>query len=629
MKLLYKNIKSRLENTSIRFRVRLLVLIAILMPFLVVAVTLSILLVQAYHFDANRSIRNAADILDETISNQIDLVRMMSSTLFLDENVSNTLQRSTLDTSLEDVAQKKSRIQTLIATFEESEYIDSIVFYLEDGSSFIDHAHFLPLSSISDSDWYQTLQEEPTKNIWITPNLLNGDNTRSMSVVSSEVAYVSKAVNLSDYSILQSVVRINCSSSLLNEFMTNALPLPTSSAILATRNGDILANAAYEEPHDIDRDLIVRTKEGFQIIRTESGKLRIYRKNILPSAMTLLIITPNSVFSLRNAYHAVLIPIILLLFVWITVLVICLLFSNSITKRLQLISGRLRQTNNLHEIEPLPLFQGHDEITEIADSYNLLAQELKRNLEREYQLGIEKRSADLRALQAQINPHFLYNTLELINYYAYENQPRTVETIVSKLASFYRLSLNKGNDIYHLWQELDLVRSYFDIQNIRYRNRMKLLIDIPTELNQTIIPPITLQPIVENAIGHGIIQSPDKSGTITITARLDENGNVCIFIADDGMGLSKEEADKLNRTLHMDDDFFHSNAPKQAGDDAGTADIQDSSAVSSRTVLNGGGSYYGLRNIHARLRIMFGEGYGIMLYPGESGGAVVRVLLPI
>ena len=247
--------------------------------------------------------------------------------------------------------------------------------------------------------------------------------------------------------------------------------------------------------------------------------------------------------------------------------------------------------------ENIPTESTHDEIDELIDHYNYMTDELELLVEAKYLSGVELKAAQLRALQAQINPHFLYNTLEMINSYAFLEDPGKVEQLVQALSNFYRLSLNHGKDIYQLWQELKLVEAYFEIQKIRYPDCLSLKIDVPSSMMQYAVPNITLQPLIENSIRHGILLKEDKKGTITILGRVLED-TIELQVIDDGIGMPQEVVDRLNAGLPMEEGHETT------------------------------GSGYGIHNINERIQNYYGKAYQVHFSSVPGQGTVVTITLP-
>jgi two-component system sensor histidine kinase YesM len=189
----------------------------------------------------------------------------------------------------------------------------------------------------------------------------------------------------------------------------------------------------------------------------------------------------------------------------------------------------------------------HDEIGTLVHDFNFMIERINELMQNQYMLGQELKTAELKALQSQINPHFLYNTLEMLGWMAYKHEPKEIQSMTNSLAQYYRLSLNHGDDITSISNELKLVESYLHIQSTRFRNDLSILIDIK-DIGDFAIPKITLQPIVENSILHGILEKDNKSGTIKIKGRLKKDNMIELSIEDDGIGMDKAQISKLMNT---------------------------------------------------------------------------------
>jgi len=235
---------------------------------------------------------------------------------------------------------------------------------------------------------------------------------------------------------------------------------------------------------------------------------------------------------------------------------------------------------------------GTDEIAEIQINFNKMLDSMKELLEERYRMGIEIKHAELRALQAQINPHFLYNTLELINWKASTYEVGEVDELIKLLAKFYKLSLSQGRDVISISDEIEHVKTYLKIQNRRFMNGIKFTVEAPEEILKYSIPKLILQPIIENALLHGILEKPESCGEIILIGEI-KKGNIHIFIKDDGIGISKEGIDRLM-----------------------SKDIRKPA------------SGYGIRNVRDRIRLFYGEEYGVE-YQSQIGiGTVVHITFP-
>jgi two-component system sensor histidine kinase YesM len=204
------------------------------------------------------------------------------------------------------------------------------------------------------------------------------------------------------------------------------------------------------------------------------------------------------------------------------------------------------------------------------------------------------RKAEFELLQAQINPHFLYNTLDAIVWSAEAGNQKQVVKMVGSLSEFFRSSLNKGKELVRVREELSHARSYLEIQQIRYQDILSYEIEVPEELFEYEIPKITVQPIVENALYHGI-KNRRGGGKITINGEEGDN-DYRIIVTDDGIGMDSERLAQITEGL--------------SGKNPGDVKI------------------YGLYNVNERIKLFYGEEYGISIESEYDKGTRVVIRLP-
>lgn len=234
------------------------------------------------------------------------------------------------------------------------------------------------------------------------------------------------------------------------------------------------------------------------------------------------------------------------------------------------------------------------EVNMLSDSLNSMIDKINELLDQVTKEQIRLRKAEFQLLQSQINPHFLYNTLDAIIWLAEAGEQKKVVNMVGSLSEFFRTSLNQGKDIISIREELQHVRSYLEIQQVRYQDILEYEIQVPEELYNCLIPKITIQPLVENALYHGI-KNKRGSGRIIIRGEMKENC-FAIQIEDNGIGISEE------RLLQVREGIWHKVPTKK--------DI------------------YGLYNVNERIGLNFGEKYGISIESVYGKGTIVSVILP-
>ena len=230
------------------------------------------------------------------------------------------------------------------------------------------------------------------------------------------------------------------------------------------------------------------------------------------------------------------------------------------------------------------------EVYELYNSYNFMAERINDLLSDIQHANKIQRQTEIKALQAQINPHFLYNTLDSINWMALENNIPDISKMVTMLSRLFRLSLSKGRTVYRLGDELEQVGYYLEIQKIRFKNRFNYYIEADEHLKDYYIPKLILQPLVENSLVHGF-QKTLAGGVIMIIAKI-IGERIIIDVTDNGMGIPEEKAQRI---LSIDSS-------------------------------EGG---YGIKNVHERIKYTCGETYGLQYIFDSPEGTNVRIELPV
>ena len=248
--------------------------------------------------------------------------------------------------------------------------------------------------------------------------------------------------------------------------------------------------------------------------------------------------------------------------------------------------------------EPLDMKGQPAEIIQIYDSYQQMVARINTLIRENYVKNLEKKDAELALLQSQINPHFLYNTLDSINWMAISNDQDEISEMVTALSDMFRLSLTKSKSSFILLsQELDYVRSYLLLQQFRYQDCLDIAIDCPDAFGSFLVPRFTLQPLVENAIKHGII-SPDVPFSINLQVLI-QKYELHILIGNDGSRISLEHMKQL---LDFD--------------------------ASQHELLDFDESSYGVQNIHRRIQLICGLQYGLSYFI-RGGRTYCDIRLPI
>ncbi len=252
-----------------------------------------------------------------------------------------------------------------------------------------------------------------------------------------------------------------------------------------------------------------------------------------------------------------------------------------------------------------------NEVYQLARDCDIAVKKVRDLIEQNRRDQEQKRGLELRALQAQINPHFLYNTLDSIIWMIELGEHERAIDVTSNLARFFRLGINRGSEIVSLRTEMDYLVTYLSIQKIRYKNKLDYEIAFPPEVLGYRLPKLLVQPLVENAIYHGI-KNKEGGGFVKIAA-VSAGGILSIQVTDDGIGMDSSRLGELRKSL------------EEGEPAAGPAEGDERSGKGS----GGPGGGVGVKNVQERIRLCFGPGYGIGFESEPGQGTVATIRIPL
>lgn len=391
------------------------------------------------------------------------------------------------------------------------------------------------------------------------------------------------------------ICSISVSAKYFQDIMKNANITSEGLVYLMSENGRMItsSNSSILQKMQKKGILLNYGAELFMEKKKEGQKeYYITRQNVDGASWQMILIIPENEY--EDQYRFLWLSAALMLGSMIAVIVLMsYLLSGYYVGRLKKLNVEMTGLESGNLNANLPITTEEDEIEKIYHNFNGMVQEVQRLMQEHYQLGKEVKMAEVRALQAQINPHFLYNTLDLINWISMDYGAEEIGTLTWNLARFYRLSLNHGKSLISIGEEVEHVEVYVNIENYHFDNAISLEVDVPEELKSYACLNIILQPFVENAIVHGIAEKPDiESCEIRICARREEQ-DIVFSVQDDGPGVDVKEMQKETQQ-----------------------DI--------RTAQHG----YGVRNINFRLKLCFGEKYGVTYLESEKG-THVEIKIPV
>lgn len=519
---------------------------------------------------AETNIRTAMEQTRNNVKYQLDEITRMSDTLFSSLSFQRALQRkgdplqNYLTMMDEIVPQMKgplqlygNNIRLLVYTTNEDLYYiqgDDLTEQIKDSDYYV-----LPINEIANSSWFQALKDSDMDNLW-----LQVDSDKKLE----HISHFRKLVSYSDYKTVIGYVRITTRlTDLLGDF--NSFPV---------EEGIILR--LFDETSGTS---LFQRGETSQKISAES--FLILRESIPKTGFVIETLVPYSYLKKdASRLQSVIIMVCSISFLFMAFIgFIVARLSGRKMKRIVAFLRSFQEGNFQKRIR----FSGNDEFVHIADAFNVMATNTQELINRVYVQGIQKKQAELEALQAQINPHFLYNTLSTISSLANLGETQKVTGMVSGLAKFYRLSLNQGNVYIPLEKELEQIETYLDIQKVKYADAFTVNFDIESEIKDNQVIKLILQPFVENIFKHAWFG--DKIAIRITGKRIGDR--IELKVIDNGIGMRPDTVKNLLI------------GPSQQGG-------------------------YGLKNVDDRIKLRYGDEFGIHIGSIYGGGTTVQILLP-
>lgn len=431
--------------------------------------------------------------------------------------------------------------------------------------------YILPHQEIIGAEWYQSYKDSERDNIW-----LQIDTDQRLG----NISHIRRLVSYSDYKTVIGYIRITAS---LGDLMGNFDTFPVNEGITLRLVDDHSGQLLYQRGEDGTGGGL--PDPGNPPEQADPSRYLVLREAIQGTGFTIETLVPAAYLTKDAGTLQQLI---------FTVCAISFLVMASIGLLVARLSGRkmsrivaLVRAFQEGNFQKRIRFSGNDEFVHIAHAFNDMAKNIQDLIDSVYVQDIRRKQAELTALQSQINPHFLYNTLSTISSLANLGETRKVTEMVQGLSRFYRLSLNEGRAQIALGRELEQINTYLDIQNVKYQGRFKVYFKVDEELLEKQTIKLILQPFVENVFKHAWFGE-----TIGIVIACGRSGNdIELKVIDNGIGMRPETVKRL----------------AGGGGDSGG---------------------YGIHNVDERIKLAYGPDYGVTIASIYGAGTTVRLLLP-
>lgn len=494
-------------------------------------------------------------------------------------NASDAIQKRLVNENSETIQSKGGVFFDEIMVVSQS--IDSISLYDTNGRMITSDSNYvseLSPEEVKKEEWFSSSVDAPLVNIF---SRVNSASYFTLSKVMS-------INNGNDSAILKIIYDFSGIASMIDE-----VQLGEGGHVYIFDN-DYLPVYASSEVSDREKEIIQKTVIGN--VRLDDGKNSIYLYiSTIPKTRWRLVIATN-INGLTQAKKKLLINCI----VYTTLALIAFLFlfyaiSTQISKPIVRLQREMEAVEDLSfRLQSDSTIGGTKEIVSLNKSFCKMMNRIHDLAQEVVNEQKEQNKAELKALQNQINPHFLYNTLDSIIYMIDENENEKAEEMIVALSRFFRISISRGKNIIPVKSELDHVKYYLQIQKMRFGDSFSYEVDASDEVLSLPIIKLILQPIVENAIVHGLGEKPEEGAMIKIKAYLDSS-YLCFDIEDNGFGMLPDKIEEIYQSFK------------------------------DKTIHRG----VGLSNVYQRIRIFYGEKADIIVNSSLDDGTKISIRIPL
>lgn len=582
--------KDLLLNVSLRTRMLLSNIVVALIPFLMFSIVSgSIFLDHAQKTAEEHSVQlihqvsNSMDVYVETIEKMVNYIQLelQDTPFFTMETEGAPGWESETDyirSVLENVANSHREVAGIFIATKEDLYVST-------GMSRISRDPF------QNERWYREASENPEEIQLIS--VVTGRNivtNRSYSI--DDVFSLAKAVQDPETGEVLGVILLDIRHDIIQSSI-NGVTIGEKGFVFVMDQED---NIVYTPVNGIVYRVNPKWVKAMEpmSVQIQGGSYQI-RSELSPYTgwRTVGVFSMDEVMSSVNTIVYILFTCVIISLV--LVVIVSFKFSRTLTNPIFKLKRLMKQAES-GDLTVRFNFEHNDEIGELGQSFNHMIARIDQLIQMVYVEQENKRTAEMKSLQEQIKPHFLYNTLDTISWMARDYDAEDIVRLVDALTNMFRIGLSHGKDIITVKEEITHVSNYLYIQKIRYKDKLNYVIHVDESLYAIEVPKLILQPLVENAIYHGV-KAKRGGGTITITG-VPEGENLVFTVQDDGAGMLQEKVEELNRRM------------------------------SERSVLDEKKSF-GLFYIRERIQLCYGKGYGVHVESTLGEGTRVTITLPL
>ena len=582
--------KDLLLNVSLRTRMLLSNIVVALIPFLIFSIVSGFVFLdhaqktaEEHSVQLIHQVSNSMDVYVETIEKMVNYIQLelQDTPFFTMESEGASGWESETDyirSVLENVANSHREVAGIFIATKEDLYVST-------GMSRISRDPF------QNERWYREASENPEEIQLIS--VVTGRNivtNRSYSI--DDVFSLAKAVQDPETGEVLGVILLDIRHDIIQSSI-NGVTIGEKGFVFVMDQED---NIVYTPVNGIVYRVNPKWVKAMEpmSVQIQGGSYQI-RSELSPYTgwRTVGVFSMDEVMSSVNTIVYILFTCVIISLV--LVVIVSFKFSRTLTNPIFKLKRLMKQAES-GDLTVRFNFQHNDEIGELGQSFNHMIARIDQLIQMVYVEQENKRTAEMKSLQEQIKPHFLYNTLDTISWMARDYDAEDIVRLVDALTNMFRIGLSHGKDIITVKEEITHVSNYLYIQKIRYKDKLNYVIHVDESLYAIEVPKLILQPLVENAIYHGV-KAKRGGGTITITG-VPEGENLVFTVQDNGAGMPQEKVEELNRRM------------------------------SERSVLDEQKSF-GLFYIRERIQLCYGKGYGVHVESTLGEGTRVTITLPL
>lgn len=599
---IYKSMYTRYMNLSIKYKIILL--------FYSIIIFISLVLGYYSYSLSSNSIQNEVSTVTlrdtKQVSRSINFLQKdindLSTFICLDPNIQAFIRSSGAkdqNPSHEGNPASSISLESLASLLASKDYISYIGIYANNGSEYYLSSDGSPWLNNTDilklHDTYEKVPDLRGRPMWISLN-----DKSQISIPDSKlpkIAMIRTLLNTNTYE--ESGFMIICINlSTIQHMYFDNLSSNERNILLLDDKNEIAAFSNSDNSADIQNNIGKLTpylsgKEGNQIVKLQNNNELLTYSSIEQTDWKVVYLVPvkELLMGIRPIFS---VTILVILGCLAVSMIISLYISSILTSPIKKLLSSMKRVKKGYFKEKVD-FKYTDEIGMLGLEYNDMIDNLHDLIDKVYKLQIRERESELKALQAQINPHFLYNTLDAIYWKAEKSKDEDIAEMVYALSRLFRLTLNRGNEFTEVKNEKEFIEYYLLLQRRRFRQKLEYIIDIDNSILQFIMPKLILQPFVENAIIHGTERDNSKS-VIQVKGYLNDS-RLYFIIEDDGAGMSDDMIKQL---------LGSKSADKASNNQKG----------------------YAIRNVNERLSLYYPDNYSLNIFSEPGKGTRVEIDIP-